>query len=155
MLFDNELIAFFEKDPIFSSNDVGLRGEKMRVTYKVAIMLLMLLYSGINAFPAFGSALKCGARLITEGDAKSKMLDVCGEPQNIELWEEERLYRNRHWTGYNYYQHDDEKFLKPHFIKKHVLVEEWTYNHGPHRFMDHIRLENGRIKEIISGKYGH
>ena len=46
-------------------------------------------------------------------------------------------------------------FLKPHFIKKHVLIEQWTYNHGPHRFMDHIRLENGRVKKIISGEYGH
>ncbi len=128
---------------------------KMRVTFRVAIMLLTLWYLVSSAFPAFGSALKCGVRLITEGDTKSKVLAECGEPQNIELWEEERIYRYHPWPGYNYYQHDDDEFLKPHFIKEHVLVEEWTYNHGPHRFMDHIRLENGRVKKIISGEYGH
>ena len=118
----------------------------------------MLGYFAINAFPAFGSALRCGRRLITEGDTKLKMLAECGEPQHIELWEEERIYKYYPWPGYNYNhynQHYDDEFLKPHFIKELILVEEWTYNHGPHRFMDHIRLENGRVKKIIRGKYGH
>ena len=127
----------------------------MRVKFSVTIMLLMLWYLVNSAFPAFGSALKCGVWLITEGDTKSKVLAECGEPQNIELWEEKRIYRYRPWPGYNYYQHDDDEFLKPHIIKEHVLVEEWTYNHGPHRFIDHVRLENGRVKKIISGEYGH
>ena len=112
----------------------------MGVRFRMSIMILML-WCLINMdFPAFGSALRCGARLITEGDTKSKMLAECGEPQNIELWEEERVYRYHRWTGYNYYQHDDDEFLKPHIIKEHVLVEEWTYNHGPHKFMDHVRF---------------
>jgi hypothetical protein len=110
------------------------------------------------AFPAFGSALRCGARLITEGDTKSKVLAVCGEPQYIDFWEEERIYRYYPWAKYNfnqYNQHYDDKFLKPHFIKELILVEEWTYNHGPHRFMDHVRLEKGRVKKIVSGEYGY
>ena len=127
----------------------------MRGTYRATIMLLMLWFVVNSAFPAFGSVLRCGARLIAEGDTKSKVLSECGEPQNIEFWEEERIYRNHPWLGYSLYQHDDDEFLKPHFIKKYVLVEEWTYNHGPHRFIDHIRLKNGKVKRIISGKYGH
>ena len=130
----------------------------MRVRFRVTIIILML-WCLINiAVPAFGSALRCGARLITEGDTKSKVLSECGEPQDIELWEEERIYRYYPWSRYNnnhYNPHYDDESLKPHFIKELILVEEWTYNHGPHRFMDHIRLEKGRVKKIVSGEYGH
>ena len=109
-------------------------------------------------FPAFGSALRCGTRLITEGDTKSKVLAECGEPQYIDFWEEERTYRYYPWVKYTFNhsnQHYDDEFLKPHFIKELILVEEWTYNHGPHRFMDHVRLEKGRVKKIVSGEYGY
>ena len=127
----------------------------MRVAFRVAIMILFLWYSLNSVIPAFGSALRCGVRLITEGDYKSKVLAECGEPQYIEVWEEERIYRYYPWSGYKYYQHGDHRYRKPRFAREHVLVEEWTYNHGPHRFMDHVRFENGRVKEIISGEYGH
>jgi transposase InsO family protein len=32
---------------------------------------------------------------------------------------------------------------------------DFTDNHGPHRFMDHVRLEKGRVKKIVSGEYGY
>jgi hypothetical protein len=37
----------------------------------------------------------------------------------------------------------------------HITVEEWTYNHGPHRFIDRVRIENGRVRKINSGSYGY
>jgi hypothetical protein len=92
--------------------------------------------------------------LITEGDTKSKVLAECGEPESIEVWEEERTYRYYPWYGYEYYQHDDE-YRIPRFVREYVLVEEWTYNHGPHRFMDHVRFGNGRVIRILSGEYGY
>jgi hypothetical protein len=36
-----------------------------------------------------------------------------------------------------------------------VVVEIWTYNHGPTRFLDYLRLENGIVTKITSGDYGY
>jgi hypothetical protein len=134
---------------------LGCEVSKMRVVFKVTIMGVILWYCIAGVMPAFGTALRCGVRLITEGDTKLKVLAECGEPQYIETWEEERIYRYDPWTGYDNDQHDDKGLRKPRFIKEYVVVEEWTYNHGPHRFMDHVRFENGKVREIISGEYGY
>jgi len=128
---------------------------KMMVAFRATIMVIILWSSIAGVIPAFGSALRCGVRLITEGDAKSEVLAECGEPENIEVWEEERTYRYYPWFAYDHDRHNDGEYPKPRYAREYVLVEEWTYNHGPHRFMDHVRFENGRVREIISGDYGY
>lgn len=127
----------------------------MKKAARAIIMVVILGYAVASAMPAFGTALRCGVRLITEGDTKSRVLAECGEPENIEAWEEERIYRYYPWHPYEYDRYDDGTYRKPRYAREYVLVEEWTYNHGPHRFMDHVRFENGRVKRIISGDYGH
>jgi hypothetical protein len=36
-----------------------------------------------------------------------------------------------------------------------VLVEIWTYNFGPRRFVQRITIEEGKIKSIESAGYGY
>lgn len=127
----------------------------MKAVFKNTIMVVILWYFITGVVPAFGSALKCGVRLITEGDTKSKVLAECGEPENIEVWEEERTFRYYPWSPYDRDPRDNGAYREPRYAREYVRVEEWTYNHGPYRFMDHVRFENGRVKEIISGDYGH
>jgi hypothetical protein len=110
---------------------------------------------------ASASSLRCGVRLITEGDYKARVLAECGEPDYVEIREEERVYRFDRHPGYyghydNYeYRQQDYRYGKPYRIKKLVIIEEWTYNHGPGRFMDHLILENGIVVDISSGDYGY
>ena len=107
------------------------------------------------------ASLRCGVRLITPGDFRARVLAECGEPDHVEVWEEERIYGFRHHPGYygiyeNYeYRNRNYEHGKPYRIRKLVIVEEWTYNHGPGRFMDHLRLENGIVRHITSGDYGY
>ena len=108
----------------------------------------MLITSHANA-----TGLRCGTRLITEGDVKSKVLAECGEPDHVEVWEEERVYRYYYLPEEDFRYYDNH--LEPRYLKDHVIVEEWTYNHGRYRFMDHVRFENGRVRKIISGDYGY
>jgi hypothetical protein len=110
---------------------------------------------------ARATSLRCGVRLITEGDYKARVLAECGEPDHVEVWEEERVYGFRHHPSY-YGIYDDYEYGRPGYrygrpyrIKKLVIIEEWTYNHGRGRFMDHLRLENGIVVDIISGDYGY
>ncbi len=96
--------------------------------------------------------LRCGTRLITPGDTIERVLNECGEPSLVQSWEEERIHRYpNHYRGYD----DDDDYGPVHRVIVHVVVEEWTYNHGPHRFIDRIRFENGRVMKIKSGDYGY
>ncbi|WP_082048073.1 DUF2845 domain-containing protein [Geoalkalibacter ferrihydriticus] len=35
-----------------------------------------------------------------------------------------------------------------------AVVDEWTYNFGPRRFLLHLIFENGRLRQIETGGYG-
>ena len=110
---------------------------------------------------ATASSLRCGVRLITVGDFKDRVLAECGQPDHVEIWEEERIYGFRHAPGY-YGVYEDFEYVRPqnrlgspYRVRKLVVVEEWTYNHGPTRFLNHLRLENGVVRDIFSGDYGY
>jgi len=131
----------------------------MKATRNAFILSIILPFLTLTY--AYASSLRCGVRLITIGDFKDRVLAECGEPDHIEVWQEERVYGFLNHPGYygiyeNYdYMHPDHEYGKPYRIKKLVIVEEWTYNHGPGRFIDHLRLENGIVRRIISGDYGY
>jgi hypothetical protein len=137
-----------------STGDFILKGAQIAGFTIVIIAALVL--TGTEAL-----GLRCGSRLISEGDPKAKVLAECGEPDYVEVWEEERVYRFHYHPRYygfedNYqYGYPDDGYGQPYRIKKLIIVEEWTYNHGPTRFMDHLRLENGVVRRITSGDYGY
>ena len=134
---------------------------KMKTIQSTPILLIIILI--VSLTDAHATSLRCGVRLITEGDFKARVLAECGEPDHVEVWEEERVYGfSRHpslYGIYDDYDHmrpdDDNRYGRPYRIKKLVIIEEWTYNHGRSRFMDHLRLENGIVVDITSGDYGY
>ena len=125
------------------------------------ILILLITLSALMLTDARASSIRCGVRLITEGDHKAKVLAQCGKPDYVELREEERVYRfSRHPSYYGYYdnyeyEQGDYGNGGPYRIKELVIIEEWTYNHGPSRFMNHLILENGVVVDITSGDYGY
>ena len=127
---------------------------------KLIVSILSITISLFALTSSQASSLRCGVRLITVGDFKARVLAECGEPDHVEVWEEERVYKYRHHPAYygifEDFEYSDRPYgyERPYRIRKFVLVEEWTYNHGPGRFMDHLRLENGIVQHIKSGDYG-
>ena len=99
---------------------------------------------------AFG--FRCGTNLISEGDLKARVMAECGEPANIEMWEEVRIRRDFYRPLFP--ERERDRYREPLLIKEYITVEEWTYNRGPNRFMRHLIFENGRLREIITGPYG-
>ena len=128
-------------------------------TLRLAIVIIAL---ALNTAPgdALATSLRCGTRLISEGDTSHRVLKECGQPTNIEEWEEERYhyydspprYSDRYDRGFDRYY---DNYGPAYRVKIHVRIEEWIYNHGPHRFMDLIRFENGKVRKIFSGDYGY
>lgn len=125
----------------------------MRSIY-FTITLLAVLGFGLAASPASADlGLRCGTRLITGGDSIERVLNECGEPSLVDSWEEERIHRYpRHFRDDD---NDYQDYGPIHRVIVRVTVEEWTYNHGPHRFIDRVRFENGRVRKITSGGYGY
>lgn len=91
---------------------------------------------------AEASALRCGQRLISVGDHETKLLRYCGDPLSVKS-----RYAARSYVGGLRYGFAPGLFQE-------VVVEDWTYNFGPHKLMRLIRIEDGVITEIRQLGYG-
>lgn len=106
------------------------------------------------AFLAFGAPLaahadsmRCGTRLVSEGDGKDKVRTLCGEPTSIGL------------AGYvggppGYYAGPYENtYLWPGWAT--VPVEIWTYNFGPNKLLRKLRFVGDELDDIQTDGYGY
>ncbi len=87
-------------------------------------------------------AFRCGTRIITRGDPADKILRFCGEPTSVQSRLSQRGYVSdfgRVFPG----------------VVEEVLIEEWTFNLGPHQLMRVVRLENGIVADIKHLGYGY
>jgi hypothetical protein len=114
----------------------------------VGLALLLMISSDILA-----SDLSCGSYIVDVGDHRYDVLQKCGEPSNVESWEEVRI---RRWD-IGPWMLEPRKRLEwdPLFTKELVTIEEWEYNFGPNRFVRFLRFENGRLKRVTTGNYGY
>lgn len=91
------------------------------------IPLLILLC----ALPLSAQALRCGTRLVQEGDLALQVRDKCGDPISEELVG----YTLR--GGYEYRGPRDREFK----------IEQWIY--GPNKgYYDVLTFEGGRLRKI-------
>ena len=101
----------------------------------VAALVLLIAVSPAHAF-------RCGTRIITQGDPAEKILRFCGEPTSVQTRVSQRAYI----TDYGR--------VIPGAVEE-VLIEEWTFNLGPHQLMRVVRLENGLVADIKHLGYGY
>ena len=101
----------------------------------IAAMILLLAVAPAHAF-------RCGTRIITRGDPADKILRFCGEPASVQTRITQRSYVSdlgRVFPG----------------VVEEVVIEEWTYNLGPHQLIRVVRLENGFVADIKHLGYGY
>lgn len=93
--------------------------------------------------------MRCGSKLISEGDAKDKVRALCGEPTDISLRGMVRRspsYRYGSWP----YEHD---YYGPGW--EDLVVEIWTYNLGSHKLVRKLRFVGDQLEEIETAGYGY
>ena len=116
--------------------------------------------------------MRCGSAIISERATKFEVLQKCGEP----AWVEEIMIYDtvpfdsspggrrieRHEVPYHQVptQSDDPTlpYVLPPGYKLLVppqLVEDWSYNFGPNRFVYRLRFRQGVLLEIQTGGYGY
>jgi hypothetical protein len=101
----------------------------------LATVLLVLAVTPAHAF-------RCGTRIITRGDHADKILRFCGEPVSVQTRISQRSYVSdfgRVFPG----------------VVEEIVIEEWTYNLGPHQLIRVVRLENGFVADIRHLGYGY
>jgi hypothetical protein len=100
----------------------------------VATALISLVVAPAHAF-------RCGTRIITRGDTAEKILRFCGEPTSVQTRLSQRGFVDRYGRAY------------PTLVED-VVIEEWTFNFGPHQLIRVVRLENGVVADIKYLGYG-
>jgi len=92
------------------------------------------------------AAFYCGHDLINPGDYKLQVLQKCGEPTYHQNRVEFRSVVLR-GSGPNQQGLDIVR-------QEQVNIDEWTYDFGPHRFMQALYFENDRLFSIKDLGYG-
>jgi len=123
--------------------------KKMKIVS--CILLAMLLFVPFGDLVA--SDLRCGSKLISIGDYKYDVLRKCGDPVNVETWEEMRIRRDLILS--TPISPNQEILLRSPLAKEYVTIEEWQYNLGRNQFMRYLRFENGKLTKIVTGDYGY
>ena len=118
----------------------------------ICLLIIFSLVFGLSA-QVFAIGLKCGTRLITVGDRKSKVISECGVPTYKEEWVEERIMRDFHYPTYD--KDDYEWNREPFLVKTVVKIEEWYYNFGRTRLTHYLRFRNGKLIKITIGERGY
>ena len=99
-------------------------------------------------------ALRCDNRIVTEGLTLAEVHRYCGAPTFTQQRKVviEKALRSLSQAGVK--QRSNQKLLFEERAYEEVLVDEWTYNFGPRRFMSLIRFANGRVTVVEDLGYG-
>jgi len=117
-----------------------------RVLFLFPLLAVLLFQNTVTA----EGFLRCQDRLVYLGDAKAKVLDKCGEPDQIDQWEEDH---NSYIS--QIYDYEKERYIAPKLIKGPILMECWTYNMGSNKFIRYLHFQNGELTKIETGEKGN
>ena len=107
---------------------------------------LLLCCVALPSMAAAEGAMRCGTRIVSQGDLKGKVRALCGEPTDVAL---ESLISGPAYSHNSY----DYSFFGP--VYRQVPVEIWTYNFGSSRLLRHLRFIGDELVDIRTGGYGY
>lgn len=102
-----------------------------------------------GALPAEG--MRCGGRIVSSGDPKAKVADLCGDPDSKERRTVYRagLPRGRTLDDIEHRDTSTDRELLIHDRSVvEVVVDVWVYNPGKRRLMREVVFEDNRVVEI-------
>lgn len=112
----------------------------MRVSLRLVIALGLCSFAAAEVAHAADS-LRCGNKLVGTGDSTYDVRVRCGEPAFTTRRVEYRTAAG--WLPGTSASHTVE-----------VVIEEWTYDFGPQRFVQHLLFEQGRLIAVVAGHRG-
>lgn len=94
---------------------------------------------------AQADSLRCGTRLVTEGNTRSEVMAKCGEATEVQ--------HRSVWRQPVVWIHGRPVHVGSDMIE--IPVEIWTYNLGPNKFMRRVLFEDGLVVKIETLDYGY
>jgi hypothetical protein len=92
---------------------------------------------------ALADTMRCGSKLISEGDTQDEVLQYCGEPaEQRRTW---IVRQPRFEVGGQEYSFKGEE---------EVPVDLWTYDFGPNKLMRRVRMVAGKVDSIETLEHG-
>lgn len=107
--------------------------------------LLLPLALVLFAASAHADAMRCGSRLVREGDTRAEVRDTCGVPVDVQT----RTILRRPYYDYR------GRFVYYGDGLVEIPVEVWTYNFGPYKLMRRVRFIDGIVDDIETLGYGY
>lgn len=128
-----------------SSSQVG-RGLRVSVRCLRALVVLGSCLGMAVSTTVQADSMRCGTRLVSEGDGKDKVRTLCGEPTSVSL--------AGYVGGPGYYTGPYENtYLWPGWTT--VPVEIWTYNFGPSKLLRKLRFVGDELDKIWTNGHGY
>jgi hypothetical protein len=111
------------------------------------------LLSAVSSFaaPVAADGMSCGNRLVSKGDSLYQVRSVCGEPDDAQRRVETRRERRRVRVPCQQGTSQCETTVEH---TTDVVVDEWTYDFGRHRFVRFLTFVDGRLAVVNTGGYG-
>ncbi len=102
---------------------------------------------------AYADGMRCGSKLVSDGDSLYTVKSRCGEPNMATRRMEVRTIRR--WVAGpcapNAGATECGRFVE-HSVE--VQVDEWVYDFGPHNFVRYLTFEQGTLLRVVTGSYG-
>jgi hypothetical protein len=103
---------------------------------------------------ARADSLSCNQRIVSSGDTRYEVRAVCGEPDDAAQRIEYRTARGR-VAGPCKRDGAKVRCSRSEEVVVEVVIDEWIYDFGRNRFIEHLTFEQGRLVAVRSGSYGH
>jgi hypothetical protein len=119
-----------------------------RAPYYVALALSVFAVSEAQA----GDGMRCGNKLIGRGDLMYEVESRCGTPNDKQHRVETRTVRS--WISTPCQVPGQSNCGQMVERQVEVAIDEWLYDFGPDRLIQHLIFEQGRLAVVNSGSYG-
>jgi hypothetical protein len=106
----------------------------------------------LTAEDASANGMRCENKLVQPGDSQYEVRSLCGPPDDMQQRTEQRRVTRAVQrpcpNGNGYCTVIVEDLVD-------VVIDEWTYDFGPQRFLQYLTFEAGKLVHVRSGAYGH
>lgn len=113
----------------------------MRIPTLIALTVVAM----ASAIPAHADSMRCGSRLIRDGDARAEVRAFCGEPADVQT---RTILRRPFYNAAGRIIYFGDGLVE-------VPVETWTYNFGPNKLMRRVRFVDGIVESVETLGYGY
>ena len=119
-----------------------------------ALVTAALVVASTRPSSAGTDGMRCGQRLVTTGDSTYQVRSLCGEPAATDRRVEQRVERRRVRGPCFKDQEGKLRCERDEAVAIDVVIDDWTYDFGPRRFVHYLTFENGKLVRVATGGYG-